>query len=228
MVLRIKMLHNCPVEPVGVVQRPVWYTGQFIKSIEPYWLLSMCEMTGSDSRIQQPYLFQMFNTSDLSHQKITEIYTEISRKAFDRGKKKWHNNYSTKYKKGKKRKMASAFLSSANPFLSSTTSSSSSSSSSPVPIYLLKNNAKRVIIHCKASSDVPAAPSLNLTKRSFSACLISSIFFSLGRESFSDANAAILEADDDEELLERVKQDRKKRLERQGFIKSSAKETGLF
>lgn len=42
-----------------------------------------------------------------------------------------------------------------------------------------------------------------------------------------DANAAILDADDDEELLEKVKRDRKKRLERQGVIKSSTKETGL-
>jgi len=42
----------------------------------------------------------------------------------------------------------------------------------------------------------------------------------------SDANAAILEADDDEELLEKVKKDRKKRLERQGVISSSNKETG--
>lgn len=41
-----------------------------------------------------------------------------------------------------------------------------------------------------------------------------------------EANAAILEADDDEELLERVKRDRKKRLERQGVINSSSQETG--
>lgn len=40
------------------------------------------------------------------------------------------------------------------------------------------------------------------------------------------ARAAILEADDDVELLEKVKKDRKKRLERQGVINSSARETG--
>lgn len=40
------------------------------------------------------------------------------------------------------------------------------------------------------------------------------------------SRAAILEADDDEELLERVKKDRKKRLQRQGVISSSDKETG--
>ena len=41
-----------------------------------------------------------------------------------------------------------------------------------------------------------------------------------------DANAAILEADDDEELLEKVKQDRKKRIERQAVLNSAVKEKG--
>ena len=51
---------------------------------------------------------------------------------------------------------------------------------------------------------------------------------SLASKGCFDANAAILEAEDDEELLEKVKRDRKKRLERQGVINSSAKETGLI
>ncbi|KAK8535152.1 hypothetical protein V6N12_056683, partial [Hibiscus sabdariffa] len=38
----------------------------------------------------------------------------------------------------------------------------------------------------------------------------------------------ILEADDDEELLEKVKKDRKKRLEKQGVISSSGKEKGYL
>ncbi|CAA7400198.1 unnamed protein product [Spirodela intermedia] len=42
------------------------------------------------------------------------------------------------------------------------------------------------------------------------------------------ASAAILEADDDIELLEKVKKDRKKRLERQGVISSSSRETGYL
>ncbi|CAA0806449.1 Thylakoid lumenal 16.5 kDa protein-chloroplastic [Striga hermonthica] len=42
------------------------------------------------------------------------------------------------------------------------------------------------------------------------------------------ANAAILEADDDEELLEKVKKDRKKRLEKQGVISSSTTETAYL
>ena len=41
-----------------------------------------------------------------------------------------------------------------------------------------------------------------------------------------DAKAAIVEADDDVELLEKVKKDRKKRLEKQRVISSSTKETG--
>ncbi|EPS60276.1 hypothetical protein M569_14527 [Genlisea aurea] len=42
------------------------------------------------------------------------------------------------------------------------------------------------------------------------------------------ANAAVLEAEDDVELLEKVKKDRKKRIDRQGLISSSAKETGYL
>ncbi|PHU08298.1 Thylakoid lumenal 16.5 kDa protein, chloroplastic [Capsicum chinense] len=43
-----------------------------------------------------------------------------------------------------------------------------------------------------------------------------------------NANAAILEADEDDELMEKVKRDRKKRLERQGIINSSTKEKGYL
>ncbi|KAG5113156.1 hypothetical protein JHK82_036425 [Glycine max] len=63
-----------------------------------------------------------------------------------------------------------------------------------------------------------------LTKRGLSISFLTAFLVSLAGE---DANAAILEADDDEERLEKVKRDRKKRLERQGVIKSSTKETGL-
>ncbi|KAJ6381123.1 hypothetical protein OIU77_029921 [Salix suchowensis] len=44
----------------------------------------------------------------------------------------------------------------------------------------------------------------------------------------SSANAAILEADDDEELMEKVKRDRKKRLEKQGVISSANQEKGYL
>ncbi|XP_047086271.1 thylakoid lumenal 16.5 kDa protein, chloroplastic [Lolium rigidum] len=42
------------------------------------------------------------------------------------------------------------------------------------------------------------------------------------------ARSAILEADDDLELLERVKEDKKKRLQKQGLINSSTAETGYL
>ncbi|CAN6215698.1 unnamed protein product [Urochloa humidicola] len=42
------------------------------------------------------------------------------------------------------------------------------------------------------------------------------------------ARALVLEEDDDIELLERVKEDRKKRLEKQGIISSSGTETGYL
>jgi hypothetical protein len=44
--------------------------------------------------------------------------------------------------------------------------------------------------------------------------------------SLSKSRALVLEAEDDLELLEKVKNDRKKRLERQGVINSSAAERG--
>jgi len=47
----------------------------------------------------------------------------------------------------------------------------------------------------------------------------------LSSKGLFDANAAILEADDDVELLEKVKKDRKKRLEKQGVIRSFTKQT---
>ncbi|XP_020244163.1 thylakoid lumenal 16.5 kDa protein, chloroplastic [Asparagus officinalis] len=51
----------------------------------------------------------------------------------------------------------------------------------------------------------------------------------LGALSLSaSSEAAILEADDDVELLEKVKKDREKRLQRQGVISSSNKETGYL
>ncbi|PKA63195.1 Thylakoid lumenal 16.5 kDa protein, chloroplastic [Apostasia shenzhenica] len=59
-------------------------------------------------------------------------------------------------------------------------------------------------------------------REGLSACL-SALTLSLAFPSL----AAILEADDDEELLERVKKDRKKRLQRQGVVSSSSAETGL-
>ncbi|XP_050238570.1 thylakoid lumenal 16.5 kDa protein, chloroplastic [Mercurialis annua] len=118
--------------------------------------------------------------------------------------------------------MASSFLSTANSFISTNLPSSSSPSSSLAPslsICTQKNNAKKQIILCKALSDKsPSSP--NLTKRNLSICFITGFVFSLT----SRGNAAILEADEDDELMEKVKRDRLRRIERQGVINSSNKE----
>ncbi|KAF8393205.1 hypothetical protein HHK36_021446 [Tetracentron sinense] len=105
--------------------------------------------------------------------------------------------------------------------LSSSSSSSSSVSLTATSIYAHKHKVKRELTLCKASSEPPPP----LTKRNFAICLTTTFTLSLSDQAFSLANAAILEADDDEELLEKVKKDRKKRLERQGVISSSNKET---
>ncbi|KAJ9163089.1 hypothetical protein P3X46_022799 [Hevea brasiliensis] len=127
--------------------------------------------------------------------------------------------------------MATTFLSTANSFLSSSSSSSSSLSSLAATVFFCpkKNNARRQLTFCRTFSESPSPPSLVLTKRSLSISFITSFVISLAsRSNSSSANAAILEADDDEELLERVKRDRKKRIERQGVISSSNKETGYL
>ncbi|KAK9269087.1 hypothetical protein L1049_000855 [Liquidambar formosana] len=127
--------------------------------------------------------------------------------------------------------MAAAFLSTANTFLPSTLSSSSSSSTTlttPTSVYPHKHSAKRQLILCKAVIESPLPSSPILTKRSLSICLTTALLFSVAAKGYSEANAAILEADDDEELMEKVKKDRKKRLERQGVISSSNKETAYL
>ncbi|KAL7168424.1 hypothetical protein ACSBR2_038792 [Camellia fascicularis] len=134
--------------------------------------------------------------------------------------------------------MATVFLSTAKTFLPtllSTTSSSSSpsSSSSLTPPQLIlgkKHNARPELSLCKAVTDSqqPPYPPI-LTKRGLSISLTTSFFLSLvSSQGCSAANAAILEADDDVELLEKVKRDRKRRLEKQGVISSSNKETAYL
>ncbi|CAJ1975427.1 unnamed protein product [Sphenostylis stenocarpa] len=122
--------------------------------------------------------------------------------------------------------MASNFLSTANPFLPSP-SSSSLSFLTPTYVYYnsMKYTVKRELGLCEAANQ-PAPHSAIVTKRGLSISFITSFVLSLGRK--NNANAAILEADDDEELLEKVKRDRKKRLEKQGVISSSKQETGYL
>ncbi|CAN6969786.1 hypothetical protein IGI04_033025 [Brassica rapa subsp. trilocularis] len=104
-----------------------------------------------------------------------------------------------------------------NSFLSSTLSSPTSS----------KNNQ----IACSANIKNQTS-SLSWNRRELSLGFMST-FLAVGlvgnndRRS-RDANAAILEADDDEELLEKVKQDRKKRIERQAVLNSAVKEKGYL
>ncbi|KAK8660891.1 hypothetical protein V6N13_051798 [Hibiscus sabdariffa] len=119
--------------------------------------------------------------------------------------------------------MATAFLSTANSFFPS--SSSSSTSLGPALVYLNNQNVQRRTL-CKAFNESPI-PTPALTKRSFSLCFTTSLVLAAG-SGCSDAVAAILEADDDEELLEKVKKDRKKRLEKQGVISSLGKEKGYL
>lgn len=117
--------------------------------------------------------------------------------------------------------MSGIFLPNANSFLHSFPSSSS--------VYVQKQSLRSQLTICKALNDDSSAllPSV-LSKRNLCISLSTAFIFSLGgrQREYFDANAAILEADDDEELLEKVKKDRKKRLERQGVINSSSKETG--
>ncbi|CAL5443340.1 unnamed protein product [Camellia sinensis] len=131
--------------------------------------------------------------------------------------------------------MATVFLSTAKTFLPtllSTTSSSPSSSSSLTPPQLIlgkKHNARTELNLCKAVTDSqqPPYPPI-LTKRGLSISLTTSFLSLVSSQVCSAANAAILEADDDIELLEKVKRDRKKRLEKQGVISSSNKETAYL
>ncbi|KAL3024569.1 hypothetical protein AAZX31_04G130800 [Glycine max] len=123
--------------------------------------------------------------------------------------------------------MAKNILSTSNPILLPSSSPSSSSSSFVKPIHvcsnpIIKSTLKRELTLCKATPHSPIV----VTKRGLSISFITSFVLSLAGK--KNANAAILEADDDEELLEKVKRDRKKRLEKQGVISSSKQETGYL
>ncbi|KAJ8767795.1 hypothetical protein K2173_020735 [Erythroxylum novogranatense] len=126
--------------------------------------------------------------------------------------------------------MATPFVSTANSLLStnlsSSTPSSLSSAATKVSLYTPKLNARRPLAMCKAVCE-SASPSLVATRRKFSLCFITTIAFPLVRDGDSRAKA-VLEAEDDIELLEKVKKDRKKRIEKQGVISSSQKERGYL
>ncbi|KAL8189610.1 hypothetical protein R6Q57_029176 [Mikania cordata] len=103
--------------------------------------------------------------------------------------------------------MAASFLSNPTAFLPS---SSSLTSQKHTP----KGNSV-----CKPVCKLPNYPP-HISKRSLSVSVTSLFLLSLT----GNANAAILEADDDLELLEKVKQDRKRRIEKQTVLNSSNKD----
>lgn len=118
--------------------------------------------------------------------------------------------------------MAAAFISNVKTSVLPTLPSSSSSST-------IFHKFHQPII-CKAlNSDSTLIP-LVITKRNLAISITSTFLLSLAgsKGSLHNANAAILEADEDDELMEKVKSDRKKRIERQGAIISSPKETAYL
>ncbi|KAI3928687.1 hypothetical protein MKW98_024288 [Papaver atlanticum] len=117
--------------------------------------------------------------------------------------------------------MATAFLSTAKTlFLPSLLSSSSLTSSTATATQNLRTSSSSLkVTLCKATSQTPT-----LTKRNLALSLTATFSLLLTGNGLLDANATILEADDDLELLEKVKQDRKKRLEQQEIISSAGNE----
>uniref|UniRef100_A0A803LH89 Maintenance of Photosystem II under High light 2 C-terminal domain-containing protein n=1 Tax=Chenopodium quinoa TaxID=63459 RepID=A0A803LH89_CHEQI len=125
--------------------------------------------------------------------------------------------------------VASAFLSTANTFhyLSSSNSLTPTSISSSNSLFCLEKNKhfNLLVPFCKSESPILSSSSIPcLSKRSFALSLSSAFLLPLAGKAVPLAEAAPLEAEDDLELLEKVKKDRKKRLEKQGVINSSTKE----
>lgn len=65
-------------------------------------------------------------------------------------------------------------------------------------------------------------------RRGLASCALAAVAASFSARADRPARALVLEEDDDIELLERVKEDRKKRLQKQGIISSSGAETGYL
>ncbi|CAN1120559.1 Thylakoid lumenal 16.5 kDa protein, chloroplastic [Linum perenne] len=129
--------------------------------------------------------------------------------------------------------MATQFLSTVNSFCQSSPSPPQSSYSSSQYAFLQPRttskkphpNMCRALI--ESSEDSPISPVVTSRRSLTSVCLLTAASFS-SLLNTSSSNAAILEADEDDELMERIKQDRKKRIERQGILTSSTQETGYL
>ncbi|KAH6803241.1 chloroplast thylakoid lumen protein [Perilla frutescens var. frutescens] len=91
----------------------------------------------------------------------------------------------------------------------------------------LNTQPQQTVCRAAPSNEPPSSIAVT-SRRSISLSLTSAAAAALLLAANYKADAAILEADDDEELLEKVKRDRKKRLDRQGVINSSTKETALL
>ncbi|XP_075489699.1 thylakoid lumenal 16.5 kDa protein, chloroplastic [Primulina tabacum] len=118
-------------------------------------------------------------------------------------------------------------LSNANNFLPSLPSTSSSPFLPNSPYQVTR---KRQIV-CKAAADEESSIVLKSppwSRRGISVTVVAATTLLFGYRGRSEADAAILEAEDDQGLLDKVKNDRKKRLERQGVINSSDNETALL
>ncbi|XP_031504996.1 thylakoid lumenal 16.5 kDa protein, chloroplastic [Nymphaea colorata] len=113
--------------------------------------------------------------------------------------------------------MAAFSFSSSFPVCSSLPRTTVAPSSSP-PVYLSA-------YHDAESAETTTTRPAFLNGVSRRHALLSLSFSSLTLSIAGFSSAAILEADDDEELLEKAKRDRKKRLEKQGVINSSKNET---
>ncbi|EYU34992.1 hypothetical protein ABFS82_11G044200 [Erythranthe guttata] len=120
--------------------------------------------------------------------------------------------------------MATIFLSNAKVFLPSLPSTSSSSSTTSN----LQTQPQLIVCKSEPSAIVISRRTVSLSSLTATAAFLLSTFSGSKGFSGAAANAAILEAEDDEELLEKVKRDRKKRLEKQGVLKSSTKEAAYL
>ncbi|KAL2929649.1 Thylakoid lumenal 16.5 kDa protein chloroplastic [Bienertia sinuspersici] len=123
-------------------------------------------------------------------------------------------------------------LSSSKSSLSSSSLTSTSSLSSP---FYLNIRTHLLVPFCKSretelpfSSSSSSSSSICLSKRNLALSLSSAFLLSLAGKRGDRVEAAPLEDEDDLELLEKVKQDRKKRLERQAIINSYTKEKGYL
>lgn len=169
-----------------------------------FLLLLLCRITKCRRRISRNPISYPFASSLGSLSSINQATSPKTTNTKHKNKKQ--NN---KEEKRNKVKMAAIFLSNPSTFLPSSSSSSSAS----------HKQATRGTSVCKPVSKLLNCPP-QISKRSLSISLTSLFLLSLTGNP-NGANAAILEPDDDLELMERIKKDRKKRIEKQTVLNST-------